>query len=97
MSTRRQYRKNRPILKLGDTELRGEVIVFDQVKSFGFIKPDNGAARIHFSLDNVPHDRMKCVGIGRIVYFDVIQGAPIKRRKVVRPTITASIRSSRAG
>ena len=97
MSTRRQQRKNRPMLQPGDTALRGEVIAFNEAKSFGFIKPENGAARIHFSLHNVPRDRMKCVGVGRTVYFDVLHGAPVRLKKVVRQTVTAKIRSRKSG
>jgi len=90
--TRREKRKNRTKLQPGDRKLAGEVVLFDSVKLFGFIRPFNGAANIHFTMCNVPHNRKRCVGEGRTVYFDVILGVPIIRKKSSRPTLTAKIR-----
>jgi cold shock CspA family protein len=95
--TRREWRRGRPLLQVGDTEVYGKVVAYNPGRLCGFIKPENGAARIHFTMHNVPYDRQKCVGIGRNVYFDVVQGKPLTRRKVARPTLTAKIRSSSAG
>jgi cold shock CspA family protein len=69
--TRRQWRKNRPQLKEGDTRIQGEVKVFYQDRLFGFIQPANGSPRIHFHYNNVHRERQKCVGVGRTVYFSV--------------------------
>ncbi|MFT5849305.1 MAG: cold shock CspA family protein [Patiriisocius sp.] len=95
--SKRTARKNRPQLTVGDTKIHGKVVHFISSKGCGFIQPSSGAARIHFSMDNVPDDRKKCVGVGRVVYLDVLQGKPIVRRKTKRPTLTAKIRSTKQG
>jgi|GEM_PF-3222271 len=92
--SKRNRRKNRPKLNAGDTQVKGTVVRFISSQNLGFIQPDNGAARIHFSMEDVPYNRMRCVGEGSVVYFDVSQGKPIKRKrnKKVIQTLTAKIR-----
>lgn len=76
--TRRRWRKNREQLSVGQTGVKGTVVSFYQARNFGYIAPENGAAQIHFHMDNVPYQRMKCVGVGRTVFFEV--GATQKGR-----------------
>ena len=93
--TRRSYRKNRPKLSVGDQEIEGTVVKFFPEKQWGIIAPSNGAARIYFHIADVPRERLKCVGEGRTVFFDVVQRGVIKRKKHTRPRLAAAIRASR--
>lgn len=69
--TRRTWRKNRPSLTAGDTQIEGVVKKFFPLRGYGFIQPANKAARIHFHMINVAFSRQKCVKEGRTVYFSV--------------------------
>lgn len=81
--SRRNWRKRRPVLSVGDTGLPGVVAKVVEGKSFGFIQPENGAARIFFSLHEVPRHRSKCVGEGRKVFFSVVEGKDGKPKAIV--------------
>ena len=87
-NSRRNQRKKRIQLSVGDTDLSGKVVVFNQNKLCGFIQPDpiNGrrAARIWFSWWQVPPTREKCVGVGTTVYFSVAQGSKGRIKAVVQ-------------
>lgn len=95
MSTRRQWRQARPKLQSGQKELKGTVIKFLPEKNLGYIAPVGGAARIVFYFVDVPSDRSKCVGVGRTVYFDVVEKGDVRRSGHSRPQLVAVIRSSR--
>lgn len=73
--TRRQWRRNRPTLTVGQTGVEGEVKRFYPEKKYGFIQPKNKAAWIRFYLSDVPYTRLKCVAVGRRVYFTVAEGS----------------------
>jgi cold shock CspA family protein len=81
--TRRQWRKDRPVLEVGATGVEGVVKRFFPARRFGFIQPKNNAACIRFNLMDVPHARMKCVEEGRTVYFTVAQGANGRLKAVI--------------
>lgn len=90
--TRRSFRKRRPKLCAEDTEIEGTVVKFFPEKQEGIIAPKNGAPRIFFSMQDVPLDRAKCVGEGRIVFFDVVQRGVVQRKKYKKPNLFAIIR-----
>jgi len=83
MSTRRQWRKNRPKLQPGDTRIEGVVVKWLSYKRCGFIRPVNGAADIFFHDSDVPRHREKCVGEGRTVFFTVAHGQPGKLKALI--------------
>jgi len=93
--TRRTFRKKRPKLTVGDAAIEGTVVKYFPAKEQGVIAPSNGAARIFFHMTDVPRERMKCVGVGRKVFFDVVQRGTIKRKNHSRPRLVACIRASR--
>lgn len=93
--TRRSFRKNRPKLSVGDVGIEGEVVKILPSGKLGIIAPKNGAPRIFFSIADVPRDRLKCVGKGRTVFFDVVERGVIKRKSFKKPRLVAVIRSSR--
>ena len=93
--TRRTFRKKRPKLTVGDAAIEGTVVKYFPAKQQGVIAPSNGAAQIFFYMKDVPRERMKCVGVGRKVFFDVVQRGVIKRKTHTRPRLAAVIRTSR--
>lgn len=101
--TRRNTRKRRVQLTPGDVGVKGMVVSYNRATSRGFIAPYNvddcasvrNAPRISFYMSDVPRDRQKCVGVGRIVYFDVVEKGSIKRRGKTRSKLAAVVRSSR--
>ena len=97
MGNKRQFRKKQVRLAVGDKEVKGEVIAFDPEKKSGFIRPDNGAGRIHFSVHNTALSDMECVGVGSVVHFDVMARFPIRSRKKPGVQLSAEIRSSGTG
>ncbi len=80
--TRRQWRKDRPVLEDGATGVEGVVKRFFPEKRYGYIQPKNNAERIRFDLMDVSYNRLKCVGVGRTVFFTVVK-KPNGRLKAV--------------
>jgi cold shock CspA family protein len=83
MSTRRSFRKKRVKPTVGETGLKGKVVINEPGKPFGFIDPDSGAARIIFYTDEVPYERGRCVGVGETVYFTVARQNQKKIKAVI--------------
>jgi cold shock CspA family protein len=83
MTTRRQWRKQRPRLRIGDTRVEGKVVKWCDRKFCGFIRPANGAAHIFFHGNDVPFEREKCVGVGRTVFFTVTPGGSRKFKAII--------------
>lgn len=69
--TRREARRARPVLQVGQTRLEGVVKRLFPEKMYGYIQPKNQAAWIRFHLMDVPYTRLTCVAVGRTVYFTV--------------------------
>jgi cold shock CspA family protein len=81
--TRRQWRRDRPVLEVGAMGVEGVVKRLFREKRYGYIQPKNNAARIRFDLLDVPYARLKCVEEGRTVFFTVAKGASGRLKAIV--------------
>lgn len=71
--SRREQRKARPRLSIGQTST-GVIVVVRSGRPYGFIRPDGGAANVYFHLSDVAVARQDALRVGQRVQFTAQSG-----------------------